>query len=265
MIKNILFLFFTLFIVANASYEEGKKVFNKKCSSCHGGYIDFETLKENFFVQENRLLNLKYPTENMIAYAIMKGPKKIGDPNDPEMRQLEIEEYLKSYLDEPNRFFSICDNHALTYYGEKPSMKGQLSEEDYVNLSYFFMEYSNHIEKKKKQTVSINTNEKQILLKAKKNNKLIMIYATSKSCYYCKTMDKEVFAINEVQKEIEKNYILVKVDVGEASLPFDLIKKYKKITPSFFILNSDGEFIIQYPGSWSKSDFLEILKENINK
>ncbi len=42
-------------------------------------------------------------------------------------------------------------------------------------------------------------------------------------------------------------------------LPFNLQKVYQKITPSFFILNSDGKLLKHYPGSWRKGDFIRIL------
>lgn len=90
-----------------------------------------------------------------------------------------------------------------------------------------------------------------------------MVYATSKSCFFCKRMDRDVLSLNEIKKEIDKNYIFVKNDMDESSLPFSLQKEYKKITPSFFVLSKEGIFEKQYPGAWVKNDFLEILKENI--
>mgnify|MGYP000650300371 FL=1 len=55
----------------------------------------------------------------------------------------------------------------------------------------------------------------------------------------------------------------MKIDVDETKLPFELRNVYKNITPSFFIVSKEGNYIKQYPGSWTKSDFLEILKENL--
>jgi thioredoxin-related protein len=255
-----------IFLLVNlsANYEEGKAVFEKKCSSCHGGFIEINILKENFFEKKNKLLNLKAPTENMLAYAIMDSPKKIGDPNDLEMRQIEIEEFLKSYLDEPERYKSICDEHILKFYETKPSMKGQLSDEEYVNLSYYFMEYKDNREKiKEEKILASDFDEKAITKKAKLEDKIIMVYATSKTCYFCKKMDKEVLSLEDVKSKMNEDYIFVKVDVDNEQLPFDLKKVYKEITPTFFILDKDGKYIKQYPGSWTKSDFLEILKENL--
>ena len=118
MLKFLLLCLF-LFVSLNADYKDGEVIFKNKCSSCHGNFIAINTLKENFFEKNNKLLNLKAPTVNMLAYAIMDSPKKIGDPNDSDMRQTEIESYLKSYLEKPDKFNSICDEHILRFYDIK--------------------------------------------------------------------------------------------------------------------------------------------------
>jgi thioredoxin-related protein len=261
LIKILLIILF-LFVNLIADYKEGKEIFQNKCSSCHENYIDMNTLKENFFEKKNKLLNLKAPTVNMLAYEIMDSSKKIGDETDPEMQEIEIQNFLKTYLENPDRFNSICDEHILKYYDVKKSMK--LNDDEYNNLAIFFMEYKKHLAIK---DTSVNTlasiNDSEILDKAKKENKLIMVYANSKSCHYCKIMNKEVLGLEEVQKEINKNYIFVKIDVDEMALPFGLKKVYKHITPTFFVVSKEGTYLKQYPGAWVKSDFLEILKENL--
>ena len=261
MIKILLFCLF-LFVNLNADYKDGAFIFKNKCSSCHGDFIEINTLKENFFEKNNKLLNLKAPTVNMLAYAIMDSPKKIGDPNDEDMRQTEIESYLKSYLEKPDKFNSICDDHILKFYDTKKAVLG-LSGEDYTNLAIFFMEYKNNLAKTQENKELVLNDETLILRKAQKENKKIIVYATSKSCFFCKKMDKEVLSLSDVKKKIDENYVYMKVDVDETKLPFELQKVYKEITPTFFIVSKDGTYIKQYPGSWTKSDFLEILKENL--
>nr|WP_266096225.1 thioredoxin family protein [Aliarcobacter cryaerophilus] len=89
-----------------------------------------------------------------------------------------------------------------------------------------------------------------------------MVYATSSSCYFCKKMDKEVFTDNEIKQLLEKNYIFIEIDMDKSSLPFDLQKEYKRVTPSFFFVNNNKKLLTQYPGAWKKNDFIDILKEN---
>ncbi len=263
---KLIFIFF-LFIInifAN-SYDEGRKVFLEKCASCHKEYIPLNLIKENYFEKDNTLLNLKTPTSNMIVWAMMDGPNKIGDPNEPDIQVLQIERFLKDYLENPDRFNSICDDTVMNYYDNKPSMKGELTNEDFINLSYYFLEYKANLKEEVvvKEPILKSDEEKKILEKAKNENKKIIVYATSKTCFFCKKMDREVLSLDEVKKFSDEKYIFIEVDMENSSLPFSLQKEYKKITPSFFIVNSDGVLEANYPGSWSKKDYLDILKKNI--
>ena len=63
-IISILFVF-TIALFAN--FEDGKKVFDAKCASCHKEFIPINLLKENFFEKNNTLLNLKAPSANLIV------------------------------------------------------------------------------------------------------------------------------------------------------------------------------------------------------
>ena len=125
------------------------------------------------------------------------------------------------------------------------------------------MEYKNNIAKTQGNKVLLSNDETLILEKAQKQNKKIIVYATSKSCYFCKKMDRDVLNLMEIKNKIDENYVYMKIDVDETKLPFELRNVYKNITPSFFIVSKEGNYIKQYPGSWTKNDFLEILKENI--
>lgn len=257
-----LFLFFTLDIFA--SFEEGRKVFEKKCSSCHQEYISMALVKENFFEKGNTLLNLKAPSANMIVWAMLDSSKKIGDENEADFQAIEIENFLRTYLETPDRFNTICDDSAIDYYENKESMKGQITDDEYLALVDYFLTYKDNIEEKEeiKKAKFSKKEELRIIDEAKKSDKKIIVYATASNCYFCKKMDREVFKDSEVKKILGDSYIFLEVDMNEASLPFDLQKEYKRITPSFFVLNSDSSFITQYKGAWIKKDFIQILKEH---
>ena len=263
--KSLLSLLLVFSISLWADFKTGEKIFNTKCSSCHSTHVSMKDLKENFFVKENKTLNLKYPTVNMLAYALVDSPKHIGDKEDPEMQQVEIEEFLQSYLENPDLNNSICDDHVSKYYVKKEKVDYKLSSDDISSLSLYFMNYKkNRLAKKpiKQRVLTKNYNEDDLLKDAQKNNKRIMVYATSKSCHFCKKMDKEVLSLIEVKEEINKDFILLKVDIEEVSLPFNLNKGYRGMTPTFFALDENAKLINKYPGSWNKDDFLLILKEN---
>ena len=107
LISRVFFVLLVFFANLEADYEAGKKVFENKCSSCHGGHIKISILKENFFEKNNETLKLKIPSVNMLAYALKDSPLRIGDKSDPEMQRIEIEEFMKDYLYNPNRENSI--------------------------------------------------------------------------------------------------------------------------------------------------------------
>jgi hypothetical protein len=232
LIKVLLFCLF-LFVNLKADYKDGEVIFKNKCSSCHSDFVSVNTIKENFFEKNNKLLKLKAPTVNMLAYAIMDSPKKIGDPNDEDMRQIEIENYLKSYLEKPDKFNSICDEHILKFYETKKAIL-DLKNEDYTNLAIFFMEYKNNLVKTQENKVLLSNDETLILEKAQKQNKKIIVYATSESCYFCKKMDRDVLNLKEIKNKIDENYVYMKVDVDETKLPFELQKVYKETKKSMF-------------------------------
>lgn len=266
MIKKTIILILVLFIsTLNANYEKGQEIFLEKCSSCHSKHVDMKTLKTNFFEKKNKLLNLSAPTVNMLAYAIMDSPKHLGDKDDTEMQQIEIEEFIKNYLENPDINNSICEPSIIKYYDKKLFINHKLSDEDITNLAIYFMNYKKERLKKnpkKIRVLSNNYNENDLLEEAKETNKKFLIYATSKTCHFCKKMDKEVLSFDDVENEIAKDFIFLKVDIEDVSLPFNLSKGYRGITPTFFALDYDGKLQNKYPGSWSKKDFLLILEEN---
>lgn len=265
MLRIVLFkslLLFTLPLFA--SFEQGKELFTQKCASCHKEYISFKKLKENFFERKNQLLNLTVPTQNMLAWAIMDSSKKIGDPQDEEMRQIEIEEYLKNYLEDPDMNNSICDESVRKYYTKKEPMK--ITDEEAELLALYFMGYKKDRLKNVSQPIEVlskNYDEEKLIKEAADQGKHFIVYATSKSCHFCKKMEKNVLSLKEVQDAMNEEYMFIKVDVDTVVLPFKLKKHFKGMTPTFFVLTPEGKLLNTYPGSWKKSDFLEILKENL--
>ena len=245
-----------------ASYEEGAKVFQKKCSSCHKGYIDPKILKRNFFQEENKLLHLKAPTENMLAWAIMKGPKHIGEEGD-DFRFVEIEEYLRSVLRDPKREGTICENRVVRFYKKMPLV--QVSDEELRALVDFFMEYDKHHHQKSEIEYKPKNRFERLLLQAKKVHKPLLVEITSSHCWYCKNMKKRVLEDKEVAAFLKRHFLFYELNIDNETIPTLLQKRYKHLTPSFFIVDEDGHIRMDIAGSWSKRDFLEFLKEGLHE
>lgn len=242
-----------LCILGSLFAMEGKDVYEKKCASCHSTYIPMSRLTENFMEQNNTLLKLKAPTLNQLSFRLKQ---QIGDPKgDNDMHRMEVGAFIADYLNYPDKQKSVCMPEVIKYFETMPSMKGQLSEDEVEAVSEFIYEYENHVIEEK----SIMYEAFEIALdKAVKEDKIVMVKATSKHCRYCKKMDAEVLVEDDVVKALQKDFIAVSVDVEERALPLGL---KADLTPTFFFINKDKKVIKRIPGSWNKEDFLEILKE----
>lgn len=251
MIKKIALLF--LFSIISLLGSEGEKVYQKKCASCHETFIAVEKLMENFMEKNNTLLHLKAPTLNQLSFRLKQ---QIGDPKgDEDMHRMEVGAFISDYLMYPDKQKSVCLTDVIKHFKAMPSMKGQLSEDEIEAVSVFLYEYESQLIKEK----SVKYEAFEIAIdKALKEDKIIMIKATSEHCHYCKKMDREVLVEDEVVKALQKDFIAVSVDVGKTTLPLGL---KADMTPTFFFINKDKKIIKRIPGSWNKEDFLEILKE----
>lgn len=134
----------TLAVALNVSadeYQESKEMFKNKCSECHQMIsIPAEDIIKNY-EGGNKIYNLKAPVVSMLAWAIMVGPKKVGSPDLPEMRPMEIEAFLVDYLYGPDIQNSICDPRIASFHGAKESMKGKVSEEEIAATVPYLMGY----------------------------------------------------------------------------------------------------------------------------
>ena len=260
MIKILLFI--SISVILNASYIDGKKVFGKKCSSCHIEYVSLDKLKDNFRNYNNKLLNLKAPAFNRIEYKILRGKKQIGSIDDDiDIRRDVVLEYLKDYLNNPDEDNSLASKRSRSHYPQKKSMKGQISNQEFIDLVDFIFEYKiNHTFNIIKATSDLDENS--IINQAIKNHKKIIVEATSKECYYCIKMKKDVLSKNDVKNKISEDFIFIEVNVDDITLPFNLQKDFPNITPTFFFLDKHGKLKRYYPGSWNKKDFYKLLKEN---
>ena len=76
MLFRLAIVFLFLFISnLSADYKEGKKIFEKRCSTCHGNYISISDLKTNFFEKKAPLADIfSLPCkENLLAHSSVCG------------------------------------------------------------------------------------------------------------------------------------------------------------------------------------------------
>jgi thiol:disulfide interchange protein DsbD len=92
---------------------------------------------------------------------------------------------------------------------------------------------------------------------AKRENKPVLLYFYSNSCYYCTVMDKTTLADKDVAAIIKKDFVFLRVD---ADNPGELGRLYRIVgTPSSWFLESSGKRVGEIPGYIPTQEYKLIL------
>ena len=243
-----------MLIYLNALFAmEGKEVYEKKCASCHPGYISMSKLKENFQDYNNTLLKLTAPTLNQLSYRLKKS---IGDPKgDNEIHRMEVAAFISEYVLHPDRQKSLCLDEVMQSFQTMPSLEGKVSEEELEAVSTYIYDFDEKVISE--QGVQYEGFEKA-LQKAKQEDKIIMLKVMTKDCYFCRKMEREVMIEKEVVEFLEQDFIPVSIYISTTELPLGL---KTELTPSFIFIDKNAKVLLNIPGAWNKMDFLDILRE----
>ncbi|WP_159441116.1 thioredoxin family protein [Pedobacter caeni] len=115
------------------------------------------------------------------------------------------------------------------------------------------------------QFVKVNS-WKELLAKAKKENKLVFVDSYFVGCHPCKQMDDEVFPLPSVMTFMKENFLNVKIDFMVEELGKELQVKYAVTGfPTFLILNGEGYLISRFSGYQEADKFQELLSEAVLK
>ena len=128
-----------------------------------------------------------------------------------------------------------------------------------VFFSMIFLSCESKLSSNKKD--SLSRYEKALSL-AQGNSKIMLLKLTSNNCHFCKKMEREVISDREVLSLLNKNFILINIDVKKEILPLNL--KYK-VTPTFFFIDKNEKVISKIQGAWNKKDFIELLEMVLKK
>ena len=242
-----------LLCISTVYGSEGQEVYERKCASCHEGYIPMSKLKENFLDQNNSMLKLTAPTLNQLSYRLKQ---RIGDPKgDNDMHRMEVTAFISDYVINPERDKSVCLEDVMQHFKTMPSLKGKVSEEELEEVStYIYDAEKKTLEEKSVQYEGFD----KALDKAKSEHKIIMLKVMSKDCHFCRKMDNEVMIEKEVVDALQLDFISVAIDISTTSLPLGL---KTELTPSFIFIDENAKVLMNIPGAWDKTDFLLILKE----
>ncbi|RUM31927.1 MAG: thioredoxin [Aquifex sp.] len=98
--------------------------------------------------------------------------------------------------------------------------------------------------------------------RAKEENKLALIYFYSDHCPYCHQVEEFVFGDEDVEKFLNKNFVVISVNINEElSEKFDVFG-----TPTFVIYDPiKGKVLAKFFGSLDAETFLSMLTKVCNK
>lgn len=102
---------------------------------------------------------------------------------------------------------------------------------------------------------------KDLLAKAKKENKLIFMDAYAAWCGPCKLMERNIFTKKAVRDYYNSNYINAHYDMEKGEGPEIAAKYGIRSYPSFLFLNGDGEVVLKSLGYMDEESFLAFGKE----
>ncbi len=102
-----------------------------------------------------------------------------------------------------------------------------------------------------------SSNYEDALIEAKKEHKIIMIMLEKENCKFCKKMEDEVLIDKNVSKILDRDFILLKLDVNRDELPLGL---KKDMTPTFAFVKESGVMFSLIPGAWKRDDFISLLE-----
>ncbi|MDB5226250.1 MAG: hypothetical protein JWN78_443 [Bacteroidota bacterium] len=104
----------------------------------------------------------------------------------------------------------------------------------------------------------------QILDKAKKENKFILLDAYTTWCGPCKWMTKEVFPKPEVGAVVNPKYVSTKFDM-EKGEGLELAKKYEvRNYPTYLFFDPNGNLVHRSLGSMPAEDFIRVCKDALD-
>lgn len=97
---------------------------------------------------------------------------------------------------------------------------------------------------------------KEILERAKQEDKTVFVDFYTSWCGPCKMMEKEIFGEKKVGDYYNQHFICCQID-GEKGEGPDLVKKYKVTAyPTFLYLNGEGQVVYQFSGARDVKAFL---------
>jgi len=112
---------------------DGEKVFERNCASCHIKMISKEETKKIF-------KTLKAPPMIEVSNQLKRNISIKNDLDD-EIHRAVVIAFIKDYVVYPDLDKSMCEAMALEKFGQMPSQKGKLSEDELNAVAAWVYDY----------------------------------------------------------------------------------------------------------------------------
>jgi len=111
--------------------------------------------------------------------------------------------------------------------------------------------------------VTWNSGYDQALVKAKKENKPLMVLITREDCGWCRKLEATTLKDNAIVSRINSSFEAVNVTKEKSIYPKSLTAKM--VPMSYFIDPRNGKVISSIPGYWEAEDYNSVLDEALRK
>jgi thioredoxin-related protein len=103
-------------------------------------------------------------------------------------------------------------------------------------------------------------------LKAKKEQKLVMVDVYTDWCGWCKRLDKDTYGNKDVETKLNKNFIAVKINPEKSAQNASLAKQFgTRGYPHIVFLDAAGKKLSESPGYMPADQFLKRLDDVIEQ
>jgi len=136
-----------------------------------------------------------------------------------------------------------------------------------INQEYFSIDQNSSNIKPKDSIVNFEKNKysifyKDAVIKAKQEDKMILLEVVLTNCKFCKKMEENVLSKNNIQETISKNFIFTQINADEEPLPLGITEQ---MSPMFvFISKNENVKDIRF-GYLDENNFLKLLVEHTKK
>lgn len=99
----------------------------------------------------------------------------------------------------------------------------------------------------------------ETLLKAKAENKLVLVDVSAVWCGTCRKLDNEIFADEKVKSVIDEKFVFTRIELETPEGERFLRERNTAGVPNLWVLDSDGNNIKRLPITFDPDEFLNEL------